>query len=161
MAPCYNSFLLFCFTTVGGYDLRSPHLLGENNLFYSSLDQLMWSSLLLYIFNQLRNTSWSANVSFISLTLQSLPTESFQASNLSTFCCRTPLKIKIQRLENVLEFVKWMFFSTCLGLCIWKVADSFVTFGAKEVGTKIDIKYNHETDLPGFAICRHPNQILG
>ena len=54
-----------------------------------------------------------------------------------------------------------MFFSTCLGLCIWKVADSFVTFGAKEVGTKIDIKYNHETDLPGFAICRHPNQILG
>lgn len=28
------------------------------------------------------------------------------------------------------------------------------------MGTKIELKYNHETDLPGFAVCRHPNQIL-
>ena len=40
------------------------------------------------------------------------------------------------------------------------MADSFITFGEKEVGTKIELKYNHETDLPGFAVCRHPNQIL-
>ena len=45
-------------------------------------------------------------------------------------------------------------------MCIWKIADSFITYGEKEVGTKIELKYNHETDLPGFAVCRHPNQIL-
>ena len=40
------------------------------------------------------------------------------------------------------------------------MVDSFITFGEKEVGTKIELKYNHETDLPCFAVCRHPNQIL-
>ena len=73
---------------------------------------------------------------------------------------RTPLKIKIHRLEKILEILKWLCFLTCLALCIWKIADSFVTFGEKEVGTKIELKFNHETDLPGFAVCRHPNQIL-
>ena len=28
------------------------------------------------------------------------------------------------------------------------------------MGTKIELKYNQETDLPNFAVCRHPNQIL-
>jgi hypothetical protein len=35
-----------------------------------------------------------------------------------------------------------------------------VTFAAKDVGTKIDVRLNQETDFPGFAVCRHPNQIL-
>ena len=83
-------------------------------------------------------------------------------SNFVIFFCyfRTPLKIKIHRLENLLALLKWLAFLTCLALCIWKIADSFITFGEKEVGTKIELKYNHETDLPGFAVCRHPNQIL-
>ena len=70
------------------------------------------------------------------------------------------MKIKIIRLEKTLAVLKWLCFLTCCALCIWKIADSFVTFGEKEVGTKIELKYNHETDFPGFAVCRHPNQIL-
>ena len=64
------------------------------------------------------------------------------------------------QLEKFLEFLKRTFFVTCLGLCIWKVVESFIIFGEKDVGTKTELKYNHETDLPGFAVCRHPNQIL-
>ena len=63
-------------------------------------------------------------------------------------------------MEKLLEYMKWLCFLTCCGLCIWKIADSFVTFYEREVGTKIELKLNHETDLPGFAVCRHPNQIL-
>jgi len=59
-----------------------------------------------------------------------------------------------------LEVMKWLFFLTCCALCIWKIVESFITYGEKEVGTKIELKYNHETDLPSFAVCRHPNQIL-
>jgi len=82
------------------------------------------------------------------------PLKSFSTSS------RTPIKIKIKRLEKLLEFLKWIYFTTCCALCIWKIADSFVTFYEREVGTKIELKLNHETDLPGFAVCRHPNQIL-
>jgi hypothetical protein len=83
-----------------------------------------------------------------------------QFAEILVFYFRTSLSVKITRIEKVLEFLKWTFFTTCLALCIWKVADSFITFGEKEVGTKIELKYNYETDLPGFAVCRHPNQIL-
>jgi hypothetical protein len=67
---------------------------------------------------------------------------------------RTPLKVKLHRVEKVLEILKWACFLTCCALCIWKIAESFVTYGEKEVGTKIELKSNHETDLPGFAVCR-------
>ena len=70
------------------------------------------------------------------------------------------MKIKIKRLEKVLEVSKWLCFLTCCALCIWKIAESFATYGEQEVGTKIELKYNQETDLPNFAVCRHPNQIL-
>jgi hypothetical protein len=79
---------------------------------------------------------------------------------LKLHLCRTPLKIKLHRFEKLLVTLKWLYFMACISLCVWKIADSFVTFGEKEVGTKIELKYNHETALPGFAVCRHPNQIL-
>ena len=44
--------------------------------------------------------------------------------------------------RNVLTLLKIFSFSICSFGFIWKVGDSFVTFSAREVGTKIEIKLN-------------------
>jgi len=62
--------------------------------------------------------------------------------------------------ENIKKLTKWVSFFVCSFGFVWKVTDSVVTFAAKDVGTKIDVRLNQETDFPGFAVCRHPNQIL-
>lgn len=39
--------------------------------------------------------------------------------------------------------------------------DSYTSYMAQEVGTKTDLKANHELgSFPGLAVCRHPNQVF-
>ena len=79
---------------------------------------------------------------------------------------------------HILTYAKWFVFIICTIGFGWKVSDSFISFLSRDIGTKTDLKANYEADLPGklyrsnldasnqnpdflgFAVCRHPNQIL-
>jgi hypothetical protein len=61
--------------------------------------------------------------------------------------------------NHLLGYVKWLAFLFCTVGFVWKMSDSFITYMCREIGTKTDLKANYEADLPGLAVCRHPNQI--
>ena len=50
---------------------------------------------------------------------------------------------------HLLTYIKWLAFITCAIGFGWKVSDSFLTFLARDIGTKTDLKANHQVDLPG------------
>ena len=60
---------------------------------------------------------------------------------------------------HLLSYTKCLAFIICAGGFAWKLSDSCVTFISKDVGTATDLKANYEENIPGLAICRHPNQI--
>ena len=61
---------------------------------------------------------------------------------------------------HILAYTKWLTFLICTAGFVWKMSDSFSSYFSEEIGTKTDLKSNYETDLPGLAVCRHPNQIV-
>ena len=60
---------------------------------------------------------------------------------------------------HFVSYAKWLAFFICTSGFIWKMSDSFSSYLSQDIGTKTDLKANYEADLPGLAICRHPNQI--
>ena len=50
---------------------------------------------------------------------------------------------------HLLTYIKWFAFAICAIGFGWKVTDSFMTFVSRDIGTKTDLKANHEVDLPG------------
>ena len=61
--------------------------------------------------------------------------------------------------NTVLSYTKALAFIICVGGFVWKLTDSYAAFISKDVGTKTNLKANYEENLPGLAVCRHPNQI--
>ena len=61
--------------------------------------------------------------------------------------------------NRVLSYTKALAFIICVGGFVWKLSDSYAAFISKDVGTKTNLKANYEENLPGLAVCRHPNQI--
>ena len=61
--------------------------------------------------------------------------------------------------NRVLSYTKALAFIICVGGFVWKLTDSYAAFISKDVGTKTNLKANYEENLPGLAVCRHPNQI--
>ncbi len=54
----------------------------------------------------------------------------------------------------------------CLAAFAWQVAESFLTYRKREVGTKVELRRNGDTDgravrFPSFAVCRNPYQVFG
>jgi hypothetical protein len=62
-------------------------------------------------------------------------------------------------VPRAINFVKWLSFVFCSVGFVWKVYDGFDKYLEQEVGTKIELKSNNIDNLPGLAVCRHPNQV--
>ena len=69
-----------------------------------------------------------------------------------------PGKMDLKHL--VIGFLKWLAFISCAAAFIWKASDSFMSYYSQGIGTKIELRQNYESDLPSFAICRHPSMIF-
>ena len=71
----------------------------------------------------------------------------------------TGLQTMESRQKLIVKCFKWLSFILCSLAFFWKTFDSFTTYMSADIGTKIILKQNYETNFPAFAICRHPNKI--
>ena len=62
--------------------------------------------------------------------------------------------------EQIWKALKWFSFISCVLAFLWKVSDSLVSYSAKEVGTKIELKANYETDLVLLSIKDYIIRVL-
>ena len=62
--------------------------------------------------------------------------------------------------EFLVTLFRILAFIFCFLAFLWKTEEGFLSYLAEEVGTKIELWQNYDTELPAFAICRHPQQLF-
>ena len=62
-------------------------------------------------------------------------------------------------LRTALLCLKLIALLVCSGAFGWKVMDSYFTYAKYGTGTNVEIRPIAESEIPLFAVCRHPNQV--